>query len=578
MKKRISNSLFFKIKLLVSVLLAVLIISYIANIHAIVVSHHQSVQVLNDNMLYQVQSEVSGYVDSVNHVAASLVYAPSVYEYFTMSDRDRILHADEIDLMFLNTILLDEDIKKISLYDKDHNCITDTEQTKKANIEVLDTFFPAQPGFSEAFTFEENGFPYYAFGLPVYDLADKIYGSRIGSALFIMRTTSFDRILENRRITEHSGMYLFDAKGNEVASYSANDYSGSSYDDILTAEGYHIEEVSVEIEGWKLVSLIPENEMIYGSYHRYTNITITYLLVAAMMLILLFLFSKWMFIPLSQLNAFIKNTMNDPDARMPSERTDEIGTVIESLNRMLDEKEVLHSSIQRSQKRMYETELAKRKLQVLAYRNQINPHFLYNTFDCIKAMAVYYDADEIVDLTVSLSLVFRYAVKNENLVQVSDEIKNIKEYAKIIQHRFAGKIRIHVSVDKGVAKKEIIKLLLQPLVENAVFHGVEKNLNGGDVYVTAEAWEEQQIRFQVRDNGVGMSETCRQSVLKQLSVERLEESGRNHGGIGLWNIYGRLKLFYGDEAKLFIESTPGEGTLVTIIVPNELKEEEKKYV
>ena len=181
---------------------------------------------------------------------------------------------------------------------------------------------------------------------------------------------------------------------------------------------------------------------------------------------------------------------------------------------MLDEKEILQNNVQQFQKKMYEMELSKKKIQILAYRNQINPHFLYNTLDCIRAMALYYDKEDIAEITMSLSELFRYGVRGDNVVLVEEELNHVKEYARIIDYRFAGNIRVHIQTDKAVKKKKMIKLLLQPLVENAVFHGVEKNLNGGDVFVNVELTDEGLLRFCVEDNGCGMSEERRGAALE----------------------------------------------------------------
>ena len=113
--------------------------------------------------------------------------------------------------------------------------------------------------------------------------------------------------------------------------------------------------------------------------------------------------------------------------------TDEISILVDNLNHMLDEKDEMSEKLRHAQRDLYETELSKQQMQVLAYRNQINPHFLYNTFECIRAMALYYDADEIAEITMALSRIFPlWLLKAHNIVTVEEEIANIREYAKII--------------------------------------------------------------------------------------------------------------------------------------------------
>jgi len=299
-----------------------------------------------------------------------------------------------------------------------------------------------------------------------------------------------------------------DSKGHQIASYG--DGNEENLESIISKKnsGYYVKERAISVGDWKIISVIPLSELFTGSSGLYINTTVTYLC----MILLVFYIHK-------------------------------------------------------SQKRMYEMELSKRRIQILAYRNQINPHFLYNTFDCIRAMALFYDAEDIAEITMSLSDVFRYAVKEENIVLVEEEIEYIQEYAKIIEFRFDGKIRVHIQADEYAKKEKMVKLLLQPLVENAVFHGVEKNMHGGDIYVTVRVTEENSLSFCVQDNGPGMSESRKEEVLSQLTKKSDEEKKK---GIGLANIYGRLKLFYGDQMRFSIETEEGRGTKVMITVPNKI--------
>lgn len=251
---------------------------------------------------------------------------------------------------------------------------------------------------------------------------------------------------------------------------------------------------------------------------------------------------------------------------MTEERNDEIGRVIRNLNQMLNDKEKMNREIQESQKRMYEIELAKKQLQILAYRNQINPHFLYNTFECIRGMALYHDMDDIAEITMALSKVFRFAVKEDNIVTVKEEINYIREYATIIDYRFMGKICVDIDVEEDLYPKRVIKLMLQPLVENAVFHGLEQKMGDGTVSVTVRRKWDDFIMFMVEDNGCGIS----QEKLEQLrgTLDK-EMSGK---GIGLANIYQRLKLFYGDDVVFEIKSELGKGTRVMVVVPDHVEE------
>jgi two-component system sensor histidine kinase YesM len=215
--------------------------------------------------------------------------------------------------------------------------------------------------------------------------------------------------------------------------------------------------------------------------------------------------------------------------------------------------------------RLYETELAQQKLEIMAYRNQINPHFLYNTLSCMRDMALIHDEDDIAEIAMCLSDIFRYAVKGSNIVTVGDEVSYIAKYARIMEYRFSGKITIKTSVAEEVMDKPMIRFFLQPLVENSVFHGLESKMDAGYVDVHIEA-DGDRLRMEVRDDGVGMDEETLAKYREEIT--RPKEST----GIGLSNIVQRLKLFYGDDYTISADSTPGEGTIIRISVPDHMRE------
>ena len=241
------------------------------------------------------------------------------------------------------------------------------------------------------------------------------------------------------------------------------------------------------------------------------------------------------------------------------------------MNHMLDEKDEMSEKLRHAQRDLYETELSKQQMQVLAYRNQINPHFLYNTFECIRAMALYYDADEIAEITMALSRIFRYAIKGHNIVTVEEEIANIREYAKIIFYRFGGRIQVGIEVEEEAKKRNMLKLIIQPVVENSIFHGLEQKLDNGLVTVHARVDENDMLEVEVKDDGCGMEQEQVDQLLYQIKRQSLHRSSQKDS-IGLANICHRLGLFYGDKAGFTIESSPGKGTRVIIKIPRETEE------
>jgi two-component system sensor histidine kinase YesM len=219
-------------------------------------------------------------------------------------------------------------------------------------------------------------------------------------------------------------------------------------------------------------------------------------------------------------------------------------------------------------------------MEILAFRNQINPHFLYNTLECIRALALYNMGEEIAAISASLSNMFRYSVKGSNFVTIREEITHVKEYANIIELRFMGRIRLEIEADEGLLDMKTLKMLLQPIVENAVFHGLEKKRGSGIVRLTVQSLPDNRIRFAVQDNGSGMDERQVQALLQRLRNSDSVGDDDKHG-IGISNIYRRIKLFYGDKAEMDIQSRLNDGTTITITIPvrdNAEQEEERHHV
>ena len=191
---------------------------------------------------------------------------------------------------------------------------------------------------------------------------------------------------------------------------------------------------------------------------------------------------------------------------------------------MLDNIERKNAQLQEMKEWAYQTELAKKQLQILVYQNQIHPHFLYNTLDCIRAMAVLNDQKPIAAITMALSRMFRFAVREEHIVAVEKEISYVREYAKIIDYRFNGKIKIQIEAEEQAAARPMIKMILQPIIENAVFHGLERNVGGGTVTASVAMARGDRLCLKVEDNGCGMSE-------EKLKVLRNSLAGRKDRGL-----------------------------------------------
>lgn len=257
----------------------------------------------------------------------------------------------------------------------------------------------------------------------------------------------------------------------------------------------------------------------------------------------------------------------DYDIRSFIQGEDEISEAFSDL-------EIMIQNIKKKDADMYEAQINKAELlneqQVMEFKmlaSQINPHFLYNTFNCIRGMALYHGEKEIAGLTMALSSFFRYSVQGEETVTVREALENLQRYAQIIQYRFNGKHKVTVNASRDVYLIKIPKMLIQPLVENAVLHGLETKVGEGTVRVDVRQ-EGQGLVVRVKDDGCGISEEKQRELKWAMECFDREETIPDGGqGIGFLNVYRRMRLFYGQEAVFTVRSTEGEGTEIRMVLP-----------
>ena len=238
-----------------------------------------------------------------------------------------------------------------------------------------------------------------------------------------------------------------------------------------------------------------------------------------------------------------------------SDSKDEIGGLIRGFGSMLAE-------INRLIKENYENKLSLRKAEMKALQAQINPHFLYNSLSLINWKAIEAGADDISEVTLALSSFYRTSLnRGKNVLTVEKEIENVKSYIKIQSCMHDNSFDTVIDVDEGILRYQTLNLLLQPLVENAIDHGIDMKEDGRGFIKIIGRQTADTITLTVEDNGVGMDEETAQKIITFKSK-----------GYGVANVNQRIRLFYGEPYGLQIESSIGSGTHCTVTIPKVLNE------
>lgn len=553
---------------LIFLILLILLSSFvITNIIATNMIEKKSIET-SEKLVLQVEDKINTFYSDMLRISTSLIYSPTINDFLSNEDRlNRTLTYKDVLSVFSNTISLKEDIKGINLYDKELVNVARTGgYINKNELPIESVVKLTYTGILNQTS--SNTQETYAIIAPIYDLNRISSHSKTGICVFVMDTKNFSQLLKNALITENSKMILMDKNNNIIAKIGNN----LNYFDISQAEHnneFLVQKFTLAETGWQLISIIPKNELFSETNMVQKFNLIAYITIFGILIVFVLMFIIGILNPVNKLIYFMQTyTKMDKRSRVKDVSNNEVGRIAITLNQMLDDINRLSHEVQQFHKQIYEMEIVKKQMEITSYRNQINPHFLYNTFECIRGMALYYHAKEIVGITESLSRIYRYAVKGNNFVTVEEEVEHIREYANIIECRFMGKIRVEINMDEEIATEKIIKLILQPIVENAVFHGLEKRLEQGCVIIHIYKTKENKIMFVIKDNGIGMDEYQLNKLNSKINDDDFWKELRNaSSGVGLVNIHNRLKLFYKGQAEFNIKSEFNIGTTVIMAIP-----------
>ena len=205
-----------------------------------------------------------------------------------------------------------------------------------------------------------------------------------------------------------------------------------------------------------------------------------------------------------------------------------------------------------------------------ALQAQINPHFLYNTLDSVIWMSEAGQSDEVVEMTSALAKLLRQSISNDHeQVELGQEMEYVKNYLTIQKMRYQDKLEYTIEVDPQVRHVMIVKLVLQPIVENAIYHGIKYKGSKGTLRIRAFA-ESEDVCIVIEDNGIGMDDTALNIIFDE--TQKIHKQN----GVGVPNVQKRLKLYYGDKYGITYESKVGIGTRATIRIPQRGDRENEK--
>jgi two-component system sensor histidine kinase YesM len=308
---------------------------------------------------------------------------------------------------------------------------------------------------------------------------------------------------------------------------------------------------------WRIVGVAFMDELMSG-LNQFTTLMIIMVVFCIIITILLArVVSSWISRPIKQLEKLMMSVENG-DLSVPPQvgGNKEVAALSLSFGKMIQRIRQLMDDIVKSQE-------MKRKFELDALQAKINPHFLYNTLDSVVWMAEQGNTEGVIKMITALAKLFRISIsKGHDIISLAEEIEHVRNYLIIQQTRYQGKFEFSIDLPEDMQKLPTIKLIIQPIVENAIYHGIKYLQEMGHIDITVSRRKPGAIVIQIRDNGVGMDEETLENILR-FSASHLSDGS----GIGVKNVHQRVQLYYGSDFGLEISSEMDEGTLVNIVIP-----------
>ncbi|MBC8059828.1 MAG: sensor histidine kinase [Clostridiaceae bacterium] len=400
-------------------------------------------------------------------------------------------------------------------------------------------------------------------------IINKETGECSGVILIDMKLDIIKSLIEYVKPAKTGFIYVVDSNGeivyspvNEIVYRIKDSWIENPSDKILIKRikdtDYEIIHKNSTYTGWRTVEVFPLNESlkVMNSLAYYSIlIAIITLLIAE---ILAIFFTRSIVKPIAKLKRLMKKTEEGNfDVVFNSKYNDEIGELGNAFNNMVREIKNLINLVQIEGKK-------KRKAEISILHAQIKPHFIYNTLDTIQWMAQEHEAQDIVDLVGNLTNLLRIGLSaGAEIIKIPQEIKHVESYLMIQKIRYEDKLNYEINIKAEILGFSVIKLILQPLIENAIYHGIKEKRGSGYIKISGEIKDEK-VYFNIEDNGIGIKE----EKLKEIN-EMLKGKTSNNAvvGYGIFNVNEKIKLTYGEEFGLEYYSIYGQGTTVTVAHP-----------
>lgn len=538
--------------------MTVTMISFFSFVNIYEESTKENVITSSEQAVFQVKNTVENYNEDIGNLMEMIL--------------DNISEDQaSMDQFFKSLFRIKTDVVSVTTYDMDGNLMNAWSDGKvlkkniKENLSYNKEFHEnIQEGMlSISKPHVENLFrDYYPWVVTISQYKENNQGEKIRVAMDV-KFSNIAKYVDDVGIGQHGYCYIANEKGDII--YHPQQqliYAGLKDENYINPEdGTHMKSNviysvrSLEKSNWKIVGVCFADEMITNKVEALAKNLI--IISIGVLLVTIFaggIFSKLFSKPANDLAKAMQKFENDTDKFVfePLEGTAEITALTESFEHMV-------LQIQELVEKVRQEEISLRKTELKALQAQINPHFLYNTLDAIAWMCEEERHKDAVEMVNALARLFRISIsRGHELISIEKEIEHAKSYLKIQNFRYKNQFIYRFDVDEACLSYMCNKITLQPIIENAIYHGIDRMVDEGLIQIRIFQ-KDDRIVFEVEDNGVGMTEEQCQEILKKDAGDK--------AGIGIKNVNDRIKIYFGEEYGIKIRSELDEGTCVTITMP-----------
>lgn len=397
---------------------------------------------------------------------------------------------------------------------------------------------------------------------------DPVTGKHLGVILIDLKLDKIKEVIEAITLGKSGFLYIMDANGgivyapvNPIVYRVKNEWLTDSTNSIvkkIQGSDFQIIYKDSAYTNWKTIGIFSLNETLNEvTVLRHYSVLIGIITLVLAVVVAIF-FTASIAKPLSKLGSLMKKAEEgDLSVRFNSKYNDEIGRLGNSFNHMIKEISNLIDMVYAEQQR-------KREAELITLQAQIKPHFLYNTLYTIQWMAQEHGAQDVVTILGALANLFRIGLsKGKEIISVHEELEHVQSYLAIQKARYEDKLKYEVNFDEEILNYNVLKLILQPLVENAIYHGIHARRGGGKITITGKV-AEGKLCFSVADNGIGITPEKLKGIRQLLDNNHVESV---KAGFGIFNVNERIRLSFGREYGLAYSSIYQEGTIVEVWHP-----------